>query len=202
MKAALLFSSKPDDVFAAVKAMEEGHKVLEVVSLGHEKNAGLTAEALGAEFYAAENNDLRETLKKLKERHGIEGLVFSQNNSSAAEKACADSGLRAIKIIHGNEKMMLREMIESGFSIIITGVSAYGFNQLWLGRILDLKGWADLVDLSQKWGISLLAKNSEFEALVLDCPAFRKKIEILDSEKKWDGAKGSLEIKKTQLTEK
>jgi len=99
---------------------------------------------------------------------------------------------------------LLKEEVESGFEIIITGVSSGGFDKSWIGRKLDHEAIGDLKNLSQKFGINICGEGGEYESLVLDCPAFKKKIKIMDSEKVWDekNNSGYLLVKKAILVDK
>src|SRR4030042_5974998 len=96
---------------------------------------------------------------------------------------------------------MLKEEICSGFEIMITGVASEGLDRSWLGRKIDLETVEKLNELNKKFGINIGAEGGEFETLVLDCPLFKKRIEILDSEYAWDNKtnSGYLEIKKAVL---
>ena len=58
---------------------------------------------------------------------------------------------------------------------------------------------ADLLKLQDKYKISLVGEGGEYETKVLNCPLFKKRIEILQSEKKWFGNWGVLVVKEAKL---
>ncbi|KAA0005665.1 MAG: TIGR00289 family protein, partial [Thermoplasmata archaeon] len=56
--------------------------------------------------------------------------------------------------------------------------------------------------VADKYKINVGGEGGEYETLVLDCPMYKKRIEILEAEKKWNGTRGIFEIKKARLVEK
>jgi diphthamide synthase (EF-2-diphthine--ammonia ligase) len=56
--------------------------------------------------------------------------------------------------------------------------------------------------LSKKYGFNISFEGGEAETLVLDCPIFRKRLEIRKSKKKWDGQRGIVEISDIVLLDK
>jgi len=48
----------------------------------------------------------------------------------------------------------------------------------------------------------LVGEGGEYETLVLDAPFFRKRIELTETQKVWEGASGYLLIKKATLVDK
>jgi uncharacterized protein (TIGR00290 family) len=93
-------------------------------------------------------------------------------------------------------------MLDAGFEIIVTSVSAQGFDETWLGRKLDEEALQDLIKLNQRYGINLSGEGGEYESLVLDAPFFRKRIEPLEVERIWRGDSGHLLVKKAELVDK
>jgi uncharacterized protein (TIGR00290 family) len=99
-------------------------------------------------------------------------------------------------------KNYLKELLVTGFEVIITAVAAEGLDQSWLGRRLDEKAIADLEKLSDKHGVHMGGEGGEYESFVLDGPIFRKRIRILSAHKEWDGARGSFVIDAAELVGK
>jgi uncharacterized protein (TIGR00290 family) len=93
-------------------------------------------------------------------------------------------------------------MINRGFKIIFTGVSALGFNKNWLGRILDKSALKELIELNKNYGVNLSGEGGEYETLVLDAPFFKKAIKLVEFEKIWEKDSGYLAIKRAELIEK
>ena len=64
----------------------------------------------------------------------------------------------------------------------------------WLGRVLDKKFYDDILKLGN---VDPCGEGGEYHTVVTDGPTFKKKIEILETQKhKLDGGFGYLEIKK------
>ena len=79
-------------------------------------------------------------------------------------------------------------------------MAAEGLDETWLGRKMDNEM---LKELKNKKMVNYAGEGGEYESLVLDCPLFEKKIEILDSKKVMDSKNsGRLIIGKARLTEK
>ncbi|MBU1939710.1 TIGR00289 family protein, partial [Candidatus Micrarchaeota archaeon] len=68
--------------------------------------------------------------------------------------------------------------------VIIVAIAAQGLDEKWLGREINADAVAELKQLHEKHGISIVGEGGEFETLVLNCPLFKKRIEIIRSEKK------------------
>ena len=59
-----------------------------------------------------------------------------------------------------------------------------------------------MVYLSKKFGFNLTFEGGEAETLVIDCPLYRKKIQINSATTLWDGQRGIFEIQDIALIEK
>lgn len=71
-----------------------------------------------------------------------------------------------------------------------------------LGIILNHSTVQDLFKLSRKYGFNISFEGGEAETIVLDCPIFRKRLEILTSKIQWDGQRGIVEISDIVLLDK
>ena len=69
---------------------------------------------------------------------------------------------------------------------MLTGVFAEGLGENWLGRELDENAVKELLELQKKSGLSPVGEGGEFESAVIDCPLFKKKIQLIEKEKVWD----------------
>jgi uncharacterized protein (TIGR00290 family) len=96
----------------------------------------------------------------------------------------------------------LTNLIRDGFEVIVTGVAALGLDQSWLGRRLDEGMVDDLIALQSKYGVNATLEGGEGETFVLDCPIFEMKVEVVSSEKHWDGVSGRLEILEAKLVQR
>jgi len=80
---------------------------------------------------------------------------------------------------HKDPVKLIREIIELGFHVIVTGVYAYGLDQRWLGRTIDFEALEELVKLNRKFQLSIVGEGGEYETLVLDTPYFKKELQIV-----------------------
>ncbi len=92
--------------------------------------------------------------------------------------------------------------MSSNFEVIIIGIYAYGFDAAWLGRKIDQKTISDLIELGRKHQISMIGEGGEYETLVLDAPFFKKRIQLVQTEKIWENHSGYLLVKKARLVNK
>jgi len=223
MEVACLFSGGKDSTFAAYYA-KKNYKLKYLVTakpkegsyMFHYPNIGLTkiqAKLIGVEhiFYEScskkekEVEELKEVISKLKIDSIVVGSILSEYQRSRILKIAKELNLKLISPIWKIDEMeYLKKLIYLGFKIIITGVSAAGFTEEWLGREIDKKCLKDFKELNRKYKISIVGEGGEYESFVLDCPIFNKRIEILDFVKHMDAKIncGWLEIKKVRLVEK
>ena len=223
MEVACLFSGGKDSTFAAYYA-KKNYKLKYLVTakpkegsyMFHYPNIELTkiqAKLIGVEhiFYEScsekekEVEELKEVISKLKIDSIVVGSILSEYQRSRILKIAKELNLKLISPIWKIDEMeYLKKLIYLGFKIIITGVSAAGFTEEWLGREIDKKCLKDFKELNRKYKISIVGEGGEYESFVLDCPIFNKRIEILDFVKHMDSKIncGWLEIKKVRLVEK
>jgi len=95
--------------------------------------------------------------------------------------------------------LILREQLRAGFKIVIVGVFAQGFDEAWLGKIIDEPCVDKLLALRKKYGINTAGEGGEFETLVIDGPLFAKKLVIDEATKEWKRDSGILKVKRAHL---
>jgi uncharacterized protein (TIGR00290 family) len=78
--------------------------------------------------------------------------------------------------------------------VVIVGVAAEGLDGRWLGRKIDKKFISDIEVLNKKVGLNVAGEGGEFESLVLNCPLFKKKLEIIGKKIVKDDGNYKLEI--------
>jgi predicted ATP pyrophosphatase (TIGR00289 family) len=226
MKVAVLFSGGKDSTMAYYKAREDGHEVKYLVSLISDNPASymfhvanihiteLSAEALGVPLIRKvtkgikeeELEDLTTVLRDLK-NEGIEGIysgaLHSVYQKSRINSICEELGLKSYAPLwHRDPEEYMKEVIELGFEVIITSVSAEGLDESWLGRKIDSAVLEDIIALNRKYGIHIAFEGGEAETLVLDGPVFNKKIKITESEVIWERDSGYFLIKDAVLIDK
>ncbi|MDD5503268.1 MAG: TIGR00289 family protein [Candidatus Thermoplasmatota archaeon] len=223
MKVASLFSGGKDSAFAAYVTIQHGWEVPYFVSvlsesdssyMFHVPNVHLTslqAEAAGAKYVEVktkgekekELDDLKRALSKLEIDGVISGAVASEYQRTRIERICDELGIKSFAPLwHKDPRMLVRDMIEAQFDIRIVGAFAEGFDSSWLGKKLDMAAYEDLCRLNDRYGVSVSGEGGEYESLVLDCPMFGKRLEIVESQKEWKRSSGTLRIIDAKLVEK
>jgi diphthine-ammonia ligase len=223
MRVAALISGGKDSALALHRALREGYEVKFLVTMiplkedswmFHYPNIHLTdlfAEATAiplmkkqtAGVKEEEIEDLKSILTTLDVEGVVSGAVASQYQKLRIQRICTELGLTSITPLWKEDPhKLLEELIQSDFKAIITGVYAHGFDQTWLGKEINASTVNSLLDLHRKHRISLIGEGGEYETLVLDAPFFNKRIELLETEKKWENQRGTLVVRKARLTEK
>lgn len=225
MKLAALFSGGKDSTFSIYLAKQEGHEVKylgTVISenpdsfMYHTPNIGMTflqSQCLGIQLVSIKSSgekekeveDLKKLLKGLQIEGVLAGAIASKYQYERVKKVCEDLSLKVVTPLWGmNQEELIKKMIKSGFEIVLTAVAAEGLGEKWLGRKIDPKALKELKKLNKKHGINIAGEGGEYESIVLDCPLFKKRIEITDSEKIWDAKtnSGKFLIKDAKLVEK
>jgi len=223
MRVAVLATGGKDSALALYKVLNEGYKVKYLVSMiplredswmFHYPNIRLVdlfAEAVGIPIVKAETSGIKERevddLKRLVSTLDIEGLVSgaitSTYQNARIEKICKQLRLKCITPLwHENPQEILKEILDVGFDVIVTGVYAFGFNIEWLGRRIDDTVIQALMELNRKYDVSLVGEGGEYETLVLDASFFKKRIKVIEAKKIWKDQSGYLLITKAELEDK
>jgi len=220
MKVAALFSGGKDSVFAVYIATQHGWDITHLVTIVpeqkdswmfHSVNLHLTeklASALGIPLMKRvtkgekekELADLKQILAKLEIDGVISGAVASEYQRTRIEKVCYDLGIRSFTPLwHKDQGLILQQQLRAGFIIVIVGVFAHGFDETWLGRIIDETCVRELIQLQDKYQINLAGEGGEFETVVLDGPLFTKKLVVDEAATEWRRDTGVLIVKKAHL---
>ena len=220
MNVAALFSGGKDSVFSIYITEQFGWNVTHLVTIlpenreswmFHSVNINLTdklAEAIGIPIIKkntkgekeSELEDLKKILSQLNIDGVISGALASEYQRTRIEKICYELKIKSfMPIWHKNQELILRDLVNAGFKIIVVGVFAQGFNENWLGRIIDESCINELVKLQKKHGINIAGEGGEFETLVLDGPIFKKKLVLDEVSKEWKRDSGILKVKEAHL---
>jgi len=223
MRVAALVTGGKDSALALHRALKLGHEVKFLVTMipqredswmFHFPNIHLTdlfARAVEIPLVKAETVGIKETeledLKNLLATLDIEGVVSgaisSRYQKERIDKVCQELNLKSVAPLWQEDSMqLLKEIVNLDFEVIVVGVYAYGFDQSWLGRKIDSTTLKNLVELSDKYKISLVGEGGEYETLVLDAPFFKKRIHVLQTERIWENHSGYLLVKEAKLVEK
>ena len=60
----------------------------------------------------------------------------------------------------------------------------------------------EIIELNRKYGMHMAFEGGEAETLVLDCPIFKKRINILESSNVWETDSGYMIISRAELEDK
>jgi ABC transporter with metal-binding/Fe-S-binding domain ATP-binding protein len=226
MKVGVLFSGGKDSAYALYKALEteEVACLISVVSqneesyMFHTPNIGMTgvqAEVMGIPLVQVttegekeeELQDLERAIIEAHNTYGIEGVVTgaveSVYQATRIQKICHDVGVWCFNPLWLKDQVvLLQEIIENHFKVIITGIFAYPLDEGWLGKEIDTKILERLIDLKNKYRISPSGEGGEIETTVLDAPFFKKIIKVTDYEIKANKNSGVYIIKNVDLVEK
>lgn len=175
----------------------------------------LQAEAMGVPQFTArtegvkeeELQDLEHALEGAKEKFALGGIytgaLASVYQKTRVEKVCRNLGLECISPLWGADpESHLRRLVRDGFAVMVVSVSALGLDQSWLGRVLDDDAVGELVALGKKFKFHVGLEGGEGETFVLDCPLFKRRVEVLDSTPHWRGDSGYLQISRARLAQK
>ncbi|MFH0949353.1 MAG: diphthine--ammonia ligase [Candidatus Aenigmatarchaeota archaeon] len=221
MRLASLMTGGKDSLFAAYKAKQSGHEIKYIVYVVSEnsesfmfhvpniKLVDVHAKLMGVPAIKQKTKgekemellDLKKALKKIAGKvDGItSGAVASNYQKSRIDRVCDELKLKSVSPLWGSDPIiLLNEMIDCRFEIIIQAVAAPPLNKSWLGRKIDRQCIKELTELNKKYGIHITGEGGEYESLVLNCPLFSKRIIIDDSIPSWDekSHSGFLKIKK------
>src|SRR3989304_2657275 len=209
MKLAVLLSGGKDSLYATYLAGKENEIacIISMISenpesyMFHVPNVDLVkkqAEAMGIPILQKatkgvkeeELKDLEAAIREAEEKYNIMGVVSgavaSNYQKQRIDNICNKVGIKSLAPLWQQDaEELLREMIKK-FRIVITAVGAPPLDEGWLERSIDDNCVDELAELNKKYGIHILFEGGEGETLVLECPIFSKRIEILDSMKHWD----------------
>ena len=228
MKLASLYSGGKDSNYSIFEVQRLGHDVLCLVSiipeisdslLFHFPNIQLTqalAQAIDLPIRNFQSSNsrlenemsvLENALSTVKDEFGIEGIVHGGISSMFQkrnfEKVCEGLQLSVYSPLWNlNPINYLHQLIDEKFKITIVGVSALGLGKEWLGITLGRDNVKTLESLSRKYGFNLNFEGGEAETLVVDCPIYKKKLEIKEGIVKWFGDNGIFEIIDYELIDK
>jgi diphthine-ammonia ligase len=159
------------------------------IELAEMQSKAMGIPLLVQETEGRENDELKDlvvAISNAKEKYKLDGIItgalYSSYQRDRIEKICDTLGLKIFSPLwHINQETELRELLSSGFKIILTKIAAEGLDKSWLGVPIDESHVKRLVQLNRKIGLNIAGEGGEYESLVLDCPLFSSSISIKDS---------------------
>jgi diphthine-ammonia ligase len=219
MKIAALFSGGKDSNYALFCAQHFAWDVTHLVTvfstsgesyMYHVPAIGLTrlaAESIGIPLVEVvtppepeiELVPLKDTLRGLDIDGIVSGALASEYQRRRLDQICQDIGIKSFAPLwHKEPRSYMREMVEQGFEIMITGCSAEGLDASWLGRSLDLDALDRLDRLNSKYGLHVAGEGGEYETFITFGPHMKKHVRV-DYDKEWKRDSGSILVKKAWL---
>lgn len=219
MKVAALFSGGKDSSYATFIAQHFGWDVTHLVTVFSQSQESymyhvpaieltrLAAESIGIPLVEVvtppepetELLPLKETLARLNVDGIVSGALASEYQRRRLDQICQDIGLKSFAPLwHKNPRVLMSELVDEGFEIMLVGCAAEGLDEKWLGRILDQKALTELDRLHDKYGIHVAGEGGEYESMVLGGPHMKKRIRVR-YEKEWRVHSGKIIVKKAWL---
>jgi len=218
MKTALIFWGDPHSALALQNAIEGNIEIKYMISVFSKipdslasyypniKLLRLISEAtdIPLVYKTLENGGnvlplIEDSLKGIKRE--IDAVVIGEHDVSMHRKyesLFRTLGLRTVNPLLGIESLSCWEsMLQSGFKIFVTAADSK-FSD-WVGRSINkdnLNDFLNAFDASQK------TFPPELETVVLDCPAYKRKIEILEGREAYEGNRAVYITKNAILLEK
>jgi diphthine-ammonia ligase len=207
-------SGGKDSTYALYEALKEGLNVTHLLfintgSKAHLENKWvlkLVSEAVDipASTVNKELPAIRKALQKLEADTFVSGVMTTPEHIEWYEEVCGPIQVKHYAPLCGkNPLAALDEMKQLGFHTLVIEVNtAMGSNRNWLGKEIDDTMLSELKQLESKQQINPIGEWGEYHTIVLDCPIYKKRINILKSEIKWKKSKGYVKIKKAELQPK
>ncbi len=225
MEIAALFSGGKDSVMAVWDSLRNGHEVKYLITMISENPESYMFHYPNVEYTSQQassmgiphifRNTKGEKEKELEDLKAAIDKVRSEVDCLAAGGLASNyqrNRIRAIADLFGMQlvapfwKIDSQEywdlMLSNGFKVMITGVACEGLGKEWLGRIIDRDNLKELQKLADRHKFHLAGEGGEFETFVLDCPLFKKALEVVKGERVWDRDSGLYLIKKIKLISK
>ncbi len=208
------FSGGKDSTYALYEALKDGLNVTHLLFIdtggkAHLDNKWmlkLVSEAVEIPALTVDKKlaAIRKALQKLEADTLVSGVMTTPEHMDWYEGVCGPIQVKHYAPLWGkNPLVALDEMKQLGFHMLVIEVdTALGSNENWLGKEIDDAMLSELQQLKSKRQINPIGEWGEYHTVVLDCPIYKKRINILKSEITWKKSKGYVKIKKAELQPK
>ena len=222
LKVVASWSGGKDSCFACYKAIQEGYDVSQLLIMMSDPSKSnfhmISSELLDAQSQAigipivkwttaldTYEQEFKKALLQMKTK-GMEGLLTGDvydvalHEEGWLDRICKEVDLKPVKPLwHRDTQKILNEFINEGFKATVVRVKTDVLGVEWLGRQVNKKFFNDLLKLGT---VDPCGERGEFHTFVTDGPLFKKRIEILESEKTTLNGYGRLEIKRFEIKPK
>ena len=201
-------------MYALYAALKEGLKVdyLMFIKIGGKAHLDnkwlmkLVSEAVGLPTVATGGRiaDIRKSLQKLEAGTFVSGVMTTPEHIDYYREICDPINVRHYAPLWGkNPLTALAEMRQLGFRMLVIEVdTSMGANKNWLGKEIDDEIIHEIEELKANRSINPIGEFGEYHTFVVDCPIYKKRINITKSKTIWKKSKGYFEIKKADLQSK
>ncbi len=227
IRVAVLYSGGKDSTFALYYALQQGWDVAALIAVKPKDTEAylyhyatvewtlLSSEAMGIPIVLLKtdkNGPLKEAkeLEKVFKRIKVDavllgGVGLQKTQIESVAKVAKKYNINVI-VPHQNSDHyeLFKQVIQAGFDIRITQVATDGLGPEWLGKRIGLTELKELKRLSEKYGFHIGFEGGYADTFVCDGPIFKKRIEFVDIEKKWDKktSSGYLQVNNAILLDK
>lgn len=207
-------SGGKDSMYALYTMLKEGIKVdyLMFIKIGgkaHMDNKWLmkfVSESTGipAVTVGGKVSDIRKGLRKFNVGTFVSGVMTTPEHMDYYREICDPIQVKHYAPLWGkNPLTALVEMKQLGFRMLIIEVDvSMGANGNWLGKEIDDDILLEIKKLKVDRNINPIGEFGEYHTIVLDCPIYKKRINILESKIVWKNSKGYVIIKNANLQPK
>lgn len=131
----------------------------------------------------------------------VVGALRSDYQKTRIEQMCQRLGVISYTPLwHHNAEQHVLDLIEQGFEMMITSVTADGLGEEWLGKVLTISNFQDLRRLSEKYRFNIDGEGGEYETAVISAPWMQHRIST-NYTTHWTGARGWVDIWSAELLE-
>jgi ABC transporter with metal-binding/Fe-S-binding domain ATP-binding protein len=179
----------------------------------HKPNILLTklqAEALTMKHVIVETKGEKELelddLERALIKNGVDtiitGAVASNYQKNRIDAICKKYNIKHYAPLWGIDPEVELNELSLNYDVIITQISAEGFDESMLGKRIDEDMIKKIITLNKKYKINMLFEGGEAESFVLDAPMFKKRIRIKKAHKEIEKDVGRYIIDEAVLEEK
>jgi uncharacterized protein (TIGR00290 family) len=204
-------SGGKDSTYALYLALKEGLNIknlmfIKVGGKAHLENMKvlkLIAESVGIPLVTTKKDpaDIRKTLQKLHAGTLVSGVMTTSEHIEYYREILNPINVKLYSPLFGkNPTAALAEMLELGFKLLIIEINTnFGAPKEWLGKELDAGILEEIKQLEAAKKINPNGEWGEYHTMVLDCPVFRQRVDVVKSKLVWKGTKGYVVIKDAKL---
>jgi diphthine-ammonia ligase len=195
------WSGGKDSCYALMQAIAQGSQLKVLVNMMNEngkisRSHGLPfavlqqqAESIGVPIIARPTswndykNNFVDALNECRSDFGVQAMVFGdidlQPHRDWEEMVCREAELEAmLPLWQQNRRELVTAMIDSGIEAMIVSCNTQ-MGENFLGRKIT----HELVDELEHIGIDACGENGEYHTVVINCPLFKKAIDLPPYEK-------------------